>query len=121
MLYSAAKFRRNKGLKIKDHQGSQFMHFVGVVTCQTYQPMTPTHEHPHDARNEAQLTQKERIQVDQVMPSTKLLSSPSILDNWPNSSNPILVEWGVHRFWDWENNTHTHVAYMGVGPILYSK
>ena len=40
------------------------------------------------------------------MPSTKLLSSPSILDNWPNSSNPILVEWGV-----WENNTHTCSLY----------
>ena len=87
MLYSAAKFRRNKGLKIKDHQGSQFMHFVGVVTCQTYQPMNT-----HMMRNEAQLTQKERIQVDQVMPSTKFLSSPAILANGPNSSNPILVE-----------------------------
>ena len=46
----------------------------------------------HMMRNEAQLTQKERIQVDQVMPSTKFLSSPAILANGPNSSNPILVE-----------------------------
>ena len=80
------------------------MHFLGVVTCETYQPMNT-----HMMRNEAQLTQKERIQVDQVMPSTKFLSSPAILANGPNSSNPILVEWGVHGLWDGENNTHTHM------------